>query len=81
MGDSSTGAGVACPQPGMKNALSLAQNGQQGVMAFTTGALRVVAFCRTLLAATALEDGIRAYRAGNLESALPEFRTFREIPE
>jgi hypothetical protein len=41
----------------MKNALSLAQNGQQGVMAFTTGALRVVAFCRTLLAATALEDG------------------------
>jgi hypothetical protein len=41
----------------MKNALSLAQNGQQGVMAFTTGALRVVAFCRTLLAATALENG------------------------
>jgi hypothetical protein len=39
----------------MKNALSLAQNGQQGVMAFTTGALRVVAFCRILLAATALK--------------------------
>ncbi len=40
----------------MKNALGFAQNGQQGVMAFTTRPLRVVAFCGALLAAAALED-------------------------
>jgi hypothetical protein len=51
------GARIASPQRGMKNALGFAQDGQQGVMAFTPWALRVVAFCGALLAATALEDG------------------------
>jgi hypothetical protein len=57
MGDSPTGARIAGPQPGMKNALGFAQDGQQGVMAFTPWALRVLAFCGALLAANALEDG------------------------
>jgi len=47
-------SGVAQNKP---RALGFTQDGQQGVMAFTTRPLRVVAFCGALLADAALEDG------------------------